>query len=74
MLGKDLENFSKKMEYWHNKIYPPLTILRTAPCMILSAVALLALQQGASIIRTHDVRETQDVIKVWHAYCQYGVE
>jgi dihydropteroate synthase len=32
------------------------------------AMALLALQGGATILRVHDVRETRDVIAVWQAY------
>jgi dihydropteroate synthase len=32
------------------------------------AMALLALQSGAKILRVHDVRETRDVIGVWEAY------
>jgi dihydropteroate synthase len=32
------------------------------------AVALLALERGATILRVHDVRETRDVIAVWQAY------
>jgi dihydropteroate synthase len=32
------------------------------------AMALLALQNGASILRVHDVKETKDVIAVWQAY------
>jgi len=32
------------------------------------AMALLALQAGAAILRVHDVRETKDVIAVWQAY------
>ncbi|MGH8668389.1 MAG: dihydropteroate synthase [Burkholderiales bacterium] len=32
------------------------------------AMALLALQGGAKILRVHDVRETRDVIAVWQAY------
>ncbi len=32
------------------------------------AVALLALQSGASILRVHDVKETKDVVAVWQAY------
>jgi dihydropteroate synthase len=32
------------------------------------AMALLALQAGAKILRVHDVRETRDVIAVWQAY------
>jgi dihydropteroate synthase len=31
------------------------------------AMALLAVQGGASILRVHDVKETQDVISVWQA-------
>jgi dihydropteroate synthase len=31
------------------------------------AMALVALQNGASILRVHDVRETRDVIAVWEA-------
>jgi dihydropteroate synthase len=31
------------------------------------ALALLALQQGASILRVHDVKETRDVVAVWQA-------
>jgi dihydropteroate synthase len=32
------------------------------------AMALLALQGGATILRVHDVKETRDVIAVWAAY------
>ena len=32
------------------------------------AMALLALQNGASILRVHDVKETKDVVAVWQAY------
>jgi len=32
------------------------------------AMALLALQGGATILRVHDVKETRDVIAVWQAY------
>ena len=32
------------------------------------AMALLALQGGAPILRVHDVKETRDVIAVWQAY------
>lgn len=32
------------------------------------AMALLALQGGARILRVHDVRETRDVVEVWKAY------
>lgn len=32
------------------------------------AMALLALQAGATILRVHDVKETRDVIAVWQAY------
>lgn len=32
------------------------------------AVALLALQGGATILRVHDVSETKDVVAVWQAY------
>jgi len=31
------------------------------------AAALLAVQAGAKILRVHDVRETHDVLAVWHA-------
>jgi dihydropteroate synthase len=31
------------------------------------AMALLALQGGAKILRVHDVRETKDVVAVWEA-------
>jgi dihydropteroate synthase len=31
------------------------------------AMALLALQGGARILRVHDVKETRDVIRVWQA-------
>jgi dihydropteroate synthase len=33
------------------------------------AAATLALQGGASIIRSHDVAATVDAIKVYSAYC-----
>ena len=29
------------------------------------AAALLAVQNGASLVRVHDVRETVDALKVW---------
>ena len=32
------------------------------------AMALLALEGGATILRVHDVKETRDVIAVWQAY------
>ena len=32
------------------------------------AMALLALQSGATILRVHDVKETRDVIAIWEAY------
>jgi dihydropteroate synthase len=32
------------------------------------AMALLALERGARILRVHDVKETRDVIAVWQAY------
>ena len=32
------------------------------------AMALLALQGGARILRVHDVRETRDIVRVWEAY------
>jgi dihydropteroate synthase len=32
------------------------------------AMALLALEGGATILRVHDVKETRDVIAVWEAY------
>ena len=32
------------------------------------AMALLALQAGARILRVHDVRETRDIVAVWQAY------
>ena len=31
------------------------------------AMALLALQGGATILRVHDVKETRDVVAVWEA-------
>jgi len=31
------------------------------------AAALAAVQQGAAIVRVHDVAETVDALKVWHA-------
>lgn len=34
------------------------------------AMALLALQGGATILRVHDVKETKDVIAVWQAFQQ----
>jgi dihydropteroate synthase len=32
------------------------------------AMALLALQGGATMLRVHDVKETKDVIAVWEAF------
>ena len=34
------------------------------------AAALLAAQQGAKIVRVHDVAETVDALKMWHASTQ----
>lgn len=31
------------------------------------AAALIAVQRGAAIVRVHDVRETVDTLKIWHA-------
>ena len=31
------------------------------------AVALMALQSGATMLRVHDVAETVDVLKIWQA-------
>lgn len=36
------------------------------------AAALYAAQQGASMIRTHDVRPTVDALRLWHAVC-FGI-
>jgi dihydropteroate synthase len=36
------------------------------------AMALLALQGGARILRVHDVKETRDVVAVWEAVMQEG--
>ncbi|MGQ0653223.1 MAG: dihydropteroate synthase [Betaproteobacteria bacterium] len=36
------------------------------------AMALLALQGGARILRVHDARETRDVVNVWKAYKERG--
>jgi dihydropteroate synthase len=36
------------------------------------AMALLALQGGARILRVHDVKETRDVISVWKAFREQG--
>ncbi len=36
------------------------------------AVALIAIQNGAKIIRVHDVKETVDVLKVWQAVRECG--
>jgi dihydropteroate synthase len=36
------------------------------------AMALLALQGGARILRVHDVKETRDVISVWEAFREQG--
>ena len=36
------------------------------------AMALLALQGGARILRVHDVKETRDVISVWEAFQEQG--
>jgi dihydropteroate synthase len=34
------------------------------------AMALLALERGARILRVHDVKETRDVVAVWQAYME----
>ena len=46
--------------------------LKVAGWLALGAVAgaltaMIALQNGAKIIRTHDVAETRDAIRVWRA-------
>jgi dihydropteroate synthase len=38
------------------------------------AMALLALQGGARILRVHDVKETRDVIAVWQAYSNESLQ
>ena len=32
-----------------------------------AAAALVAIQRGARIVRTHDVRATRDVVRLWSA-------
>ena len=34
------------------------------------AAALLAVERGASVVRVHDVKDTVDALKVWHAMAQ----
>ena len=34
---------------------------------VVTAAALLAVQRGARIVRTHDVAATRDVLRVWMA-------
>ena len=44
------------------------------PRMVPSvAAALLAVERGASIVRVHDVRETVQALKVWHAISSPGL-
>jgi dihydropteroate synthase len=31
------------------------------------AAAMMAVERGALIVRTHDVSETMDALKIWHA-------
>ena len=31
------------------------------------AAALLAVERGASVVRVHDVKDTVDALKIWHA-------
>jgi dihydropteroate synthase len=34
------------------------------------AAALLAVERGASVVRVHDVKDTVDALKIWHAMNQ----
>jgi dihydropteroate synthase len=34
------------------------------------AAALLAVERGASVVRVHDVKDTVDALKIWHAMRQ----
>ena len=38
------------------------------------AAALFAVQQGAAVVRVHDVRETADALAVWRALSDNGAE
>jgi len=38
------------------------------------AAALLAVERGASVLRVHDVKETQEALSVWRAMHQYASE
>jgi dihydropteroate synthase len=34
------------------------------------AAALMAVERGASVVRVHDVKDTVDALKIWHAMNQ----
>ena len=65
MKGKDIEKFAKTMEKWHNKIYPPLTILLVGSTMILSAVALLAYSEVSPELETMWNEAHDPLIPYW---------
>ena len=50
-------------------------VLQPAQRQVASvAAALMAVERGASVVRVHDVKETVDALKIWHAVNQqYGV-
>ena len=54
-------------------IYKPLGIGPDAALNGTSALHMVALQQGASILRAHDVREAVEVIKLWELLDSPGV-
>jgi len=50
--GKDIEKISNKMEAWHNKLFPPLTIFLLISSMIISLMALFAYAEISDNLKT----------------------
>ena len=49
-------------------LYKPLEITAEEALNATTAVNMLALQQGAKILRVHDVREAAECIKIWKCF------
>lgn len=59
-----LAGLSRKSMIWKTLDIKPNEALNGT-----TAVNILALQNGANILRVHDVKEAAECIKIWNAYC-----
>lgn len=64
----DVEKFSKKMEKWHDIIFPKITILFMMGVMMISSIAITAYYE-----RVEDFRESWDSSEVWLPFSVFQV-